>query len=428
MFEKVKRILPVSSRSFYARANDLDARLDALSEKINELTIIVNRNQNELELLNGRCRSQNAIYLISEPGYPNYGDELIVSEWLRYFAQTCPWRPVFIDCARAGSAAALLDGIHPHLVVVDTVARITLENDYVNDPEKNAAWLNSSLDDEGKAARYAAGIGIVRERADIIHLTGGGYINSMWRPNLARLGIAEWAHARGRRVLSTGLGLLPLNDNDVHYVNQRASFFDMFGVRDLETFNVVSGGNCHLMPDDCFVNGLDGCYSLEERLPEIMVCIQGDFISDQAALFSHVNRILQEWRVGEEEAIGVVECMPYSDYPIFSYLMEKGWRCRFFPLAYLLNEGFPARAGQKWISTRYHPHLLAAACGCSGVFISPNEKYYQIKHNAVLRMGSQWSNSVIGAAIPEPGRGFGDSGLRYAHQDAIREAVAPFYN
>ena len=55
---------------------------------------------------------RKALYLICEPGWPNYGDELIAREWLRYISSIDPDLPVILDCNRPGSAAAILYGIH----------------------------------------------------------------------------------------------------------------------------------------------------------------------------------------------------------------------------------------------------------------------------------------------------------------------------
>lgn len=47
-------------------------------------------------------------YLIAEPGYPNYGDELIAGEWLSLLGKYYPETPVVVDCARPGPAAVIL--------------------------------------------------------------------------------------------------------------------------------------------------------------------------------------------------------------------------------------------------------------------------------------------------------------------------------
>lgn len=128
------------------------------------------------------------------------------------------------------------------------------------------------------------------------------------------------------------------------------------------------------------------------------------------------------------ERIGVVECIPYDSQNAMQALGEHGWEPWLYPMQDLLERGFPAQAGQRWLSTRYHPHLLAAAKGCSGTFIAVQPGYYDVKHNAVLRMGSRWTQTCIGQPdIPQPGPGFADPSVRFMYRDQIRKQVAPLY-
>jgi hypothetical protein len=53
----------------------------------------------------------------------------------------------------------------------------------------------------------------------------------------------------------------------------------------------------------------------------------------------------------------------------------------------------PARAGQTWLSTRFHAHLTAAAVGASGVAVAVNPDYYLTKHRSLTDLGSRWTLS-----------------------------------
>ncbi len=72
-----------------------------------------------------------AHYLIGEAGFPNYGDELIAREWVKYLAQIDPETPVVLDCMCSGPAAAYLYGLHPRVMSVDTVAQLA-QNNYLD--------------------------------------------------------------------------------------------------------------------------------------------------------------------------------------------------------------------------------------------------------------------------------------------------------
>lgn len=380
-----------------------------------------------------------ALYLIAEPGYPNFGDELIAREWLRYLARQCPDREVIVDCARPGPAAMILRGAHPHAEFTDTMRRLGTENPFPYDGPIGdiAGFVAAALDDEGRAAQYAAGIRVLQRDVASIHMLGGGYMRGDWTCNLSRLAIGPWARGRGIPVMATGIGLMPISGDSLDFARGAVAAFDRFTVRDTATLDALDGAvgsgsvapsPATLAPDDCFVNGLDDCFMPPEELPDVMLCIQSDFIADQDALHRHVDAILESWGVGRTDPIGVAECNPVIDRPIFDHLVAEGYgNVRFYPVAEILERGFPARPGQRWLSTRYHPHLIAAAIGCSGSYIAVDPRYYSVKHQAVLRMGSQWTAAPLGSPAPQPGPGFADTRLRYRYRDQIRAVVAPLY-
>lgn len=380
---------------------------------------------------------RKALYLICEPGWPNYGDELIAREWLRYISSIDPDLPVILDCNRPGSAAAILYGIHKNLVCVDTIARLTFENEFVKgnhnleSVSEIAFAVRRALDWQGGNPHYASGVKLLEDAIAGVHYLGGGYLNGTWKPNLARLELGRWATDHGIPAIATGLGLMPLSKDDLSYANAAFESFDYVGVRDADTYDALNGvRNLYLDVDDCFVNGLEDCIQIDasELLPEYMVCVQHEFCCDSSLVFDAVDRALKAWGVKPGiDLVGVVECNPIIDRYIYDYLIGRGYSLRFYSTLELLSEGLPVRRDQKWISSRYHPHLVASSFGCSGAFINVDEEYYPIKQNAVLRMGSRW-NQISLESIPEaPGFGFEDLDSRDRYRDRIRSSVSDFY-
>lgn len=417
-----RKIFPVSARSFHRSMGYLDNQLHGIRA--------------ELDSLSYGTIDQRAFYLVCEAGYPNFGDELIAREWLRYLAATHPDIPVIMDCARPGPATCLLRKEHPHVSVVDTLYRLTVENVYaeqdVHAMSQSAKYIHSALNDEGIAARYSSGIRLLHRDVRAVHYLGGGYMNGNWFTTLTRLELAFWCAEQERHIplIATGAGLAPLYDEDgtLEYAQSRVSKFDAVVVRDEVSQSLLKcSGNVRLGPDDCFVNGLTNCYSAEGDLPDVMVCIQTDLVDDVDVLYRHVLEVLIAWDVDFQATIGVVECVPYTDFPILKVLESAGYKTRLFPAADLLEQGFPARPGQRWLTTRYHPHILAAARGCEGSYIVVNKNYYGTKHDAVQRMGSHWTQSQIGRPVPQPGAGFTDMALPHRYADQIRESASILY-
>ncbi len=349
-----------------------------------------------------------AHYLIGEAGFPNYGDELIAREWVKYLAQIDPETPVVLDCMCSGPAAAYLYGLHPRVMSVDTVAQLAQNNylDLLRETGKSeggvpvallAERLHAQLADAGQAPRYAA---------------------------------AQWAQQQDIPAVVSGVGLEPLTAGDAAYVHDVALAITAFSCRDQQSATAVDPKHdlVDLAPDDCFVNALSGVYRDDTAdLPDTMLCIQSDLTDDKQAVLRHVMDVFDHWHVPQGAPIGVVECIPRDSIDTMEALRAHGYTPVLFPLQHLIDFGFPARPGQRWLSTRYHPHLLAAARGCSGSYIVVKPGYYDVKHQAVLRMGSRWTQTAIGQPIPEPGAGFADPEVRYQYRDRIRTQVAPIY-
>lgn len=480
-------MLPISSRSFHSDAEFMKRQIAELQNQQRHSEELLARTQQTLEqtqetlarlndMVQRREANQKAHYLIAEPGYPNYGDEIIAAEWLRYLAKIDPHTPVIIDCMRPGPSTALLRKQHPHVTVTDTIARLTIENPVADGnaaadvPVQDvAATIVAALEDEGRAARLASGIRLLNRDVATIHVLGGGYMNSPWVANLARLAAPQWGMRHGIPSIGTGVGIVPLYPRDQQYVRDVAQSMVAFTCRDEKSVRAIDPtGHANIValaPDDCFVNGLSGLYdgrrgagfaasghpdgmremaegqrahpdwpasgSGVERgmLPRTMLCIQKDFVEDQQALFHHVIAVLEAWQVDKEkETLGIVECIPYECLELIAFLNEAGYRTELFPTQVLIDDGFPAAPGQRWLSTRYHPHLLAAAVGASGCYLSVRPGYYDVKHEAVLRMGSRWNEtSIEQPIIPQPGEGFAHPDVRFAYRDEIRRTAAAVY-
>lgn len=419
--EALRDRLPSSRRRSEAQFDEVGRRLGAIERRLSSLE--------------GQHLEGSRFYLVAEPGFPNYGDELIAREWVRYLAQLRPEVPVTLDCAKPGNAASILMGLHPRLAVVDTVSAVAKERESWDLSEMGgvralASWVRDTLELRGNPY-YAYAASLLARRTRVVHYLGGGYLNGEWLDNLARIELGSWMAERGVPVLATGLGLVPLEpgSDTAGYVREVLAKFRAVGVRDVRSGEALAGlANVTVMPDDCFVNGLEGVASAEERLPRTMVCMQVEFGVDGNLAFRHVERILEVWgvRPGGEE-VGVVECNPLADRGVYDYLVGRGYACRFFPTLYLLEQGLPVCEGQRWVSSRYHPHLVAAALGCSGCFVPINREYYGVKHEAVLRMGSRWNAAPMGEEPPQPGEGFADAGARLAYRDQIRAFASVLY-
>lgn len=339
------------------------------------------------------------LYLVSTAGHPNYGDELIAATWLRYLAQRVPNADVWLDCPQPGRAAALLAGIHPRLHVTDTLWRVSQQ---ANQEDRGMAHecARRLVTDRG-TPREDIGLDLAA-RAEKLHLIGGGHLTSRWPANLLLPTIAsQLVRLHEMPAFMTGAGLLPIDDADAEHVTLALRDFAHVDVRDAASaakFGVTLGA------DDVLLGLRTGTVRRDDRpTPTAMLLLQGD-VHDREALAAALPQALDVFRdrgLGGTQ-LGVVECVPPDDSWLLDEIQEQWGDVRFYPFAEVWQQGLPARAGQFWVTTRFHAHLVAAATGASGIAINTGVDYYKIKHASLVEMGTGWATGEVGSVWDSP--------------------------
>ncbi|MDT7673145.1 MAG: hypothetical protein QOD82_1047, partial [Pseudonocardiales bacterium] len=79
------------------------------------------------------------------------------------------------------------------------------------------------------------------------------------------------------------------------------------------------------------------------------------------------------------------------------------------------------------LSTRFHPHLMAAAAGASGVAIPVSADYYLTKHQSLIAQGSRWgvAKELTVPDLPTAG-GFPAEVVRRQHTAKVELADAVY--
>jgi hypothetical protein len=134
-------------------------------------------------------------------------------------------------------------------------------------------------------------------------------------------------------------------------------------------------------------------------------CLQSDLIEDFAdglgadGLTKAITVLIEQWNISGDE-VAAVEGIPGSDRVIFDRIAHLLPGAAFATFTDVWRHGLPARAGQTWVSTRFHPHLLAAAAGASGLALAGRRDYYPIKHQSLIDSGSNWQIADSLASLP----------------------------
>jgi polysaccharide pyruvyl transferase WcaK-like protein len=359
------------------------------------------------------------IYLVAPSGNPNYGDEFILRAWLRHLAVVRPHADVVVDCHTPGQAAVLMQGSHPRVTFVDTIWRICFGT--ANLPATEAAGVaRDVIADPGRMPRIVSGIELLA-RASTVHLIGGGYVNAVWSHHMALLAVAAAAAERsGGRAFATGQGLVPVGEPErLALLRELQSRFTLFDVRDDPSLNSLagSGGSSTFTGDDAWLGiGQDGVYdtSSEAAKRPVVFCLQSDLMEDFAegqgtdGLTRAVTQLIRQWGVAGHD-VAVIEGIPGADRIVFDRISHLLPGAVFVPFTTIWNDGLPANATQVWVSTRFHPHLLAAAVGASGLALAGRADYYPNKHLSLVEAGSHWGVANSTDLPPGPVRNGGFS-------------------
>lgn len=360
------------------------------------------------------------IYLVGTSGNPNYGDELITATWLKYLARVAPNSEVWVDCPNPGPSAVLLAHLHPRARFTDTFWRLSWEAP-ADGPWEVASFVQHAINNPGLAPRWVAGIELAA-RADVVHVIGGGFVNGIWPRHIGLLAAAVAAVRRSSgRAVMTGQGLWPVAEEAQPLLRNLVAQFTTADVRDDSSASLIGAG-ASMTGDDMFF-GIDQSLYRPDDLREIMICVQSDMLDVSVpALAGFLLDTLRTWGVRPEQ-VGIIEGIPRVDREVFALVEHDLPGARFYPFSEIMDAGLPAAAGQRWLSTRFHMHLMAAAVGAHGVAVSINSNYYTNKHRSLIERGSGWSLSE-GLQIPAvpTGGGFSADALRETQEQKVKLA------
>lgn len=345
--------------------------------------------------------SQNpeVIYLIATSGHPNLGDEFITAAWLRFLAEVRPEAEIWLDCPQPGIASHLYAGLHPRLRTTDVIFRVVWESREL-EPDEAFAHIDHRLRHLG-TPRYDIGL-LGARRASMIHILGGGYINALWPHHEGLLRAARTLkELSGATLAATGLGLTPFAHVD--RVREELTGFDHVTVRDQAS---VEGSGAELAPDDSLL-GLHSLPGLTTRAQtvqqdsDVWLCLQSDLADDGAfeSAIAAAREFLADPAIAGRN-VWYAEGIPGADRVAYDRLSDLIPEDNFVSFLKLWRDGFPARPGQIWFTTRYHFHLLAAACGAAGTAVEINDDFYRAKHQSLLEAGTGWGLVRSGEKVP----------------------------
>ncbi|MEV5374522.1 polysaccharide pyruvyl transferase family protein [Streptomyces nondiastaticus] len=344
-----------------------------------------------------REQERTGYYLVCPAGIPNYGDELIAATWLGYLAESAPHADVVVDCIGPEAAARRLAGIHPRTRFHNVLWQLCVDN-LSPDSARTAAAVAEAVREPAAHPALADGLAALLT-ADVVHLLGGGFINGIWPPFVGLLsGIATAAQRSGGRAAMTGQGLWPPAEGADAVIRSLAKDFDVVDVRDAASAGLLGAGSGVCSSDDVFLGAGPGLFHDGDDVPDVMVSVQSLLNGTEPdELARYIAKVVRGWGA---QRVGLLECAPTQDAEVLAVVRRALPGARTYAMTDVLARGLPVRPGQAWLSTRFHPHLVAAAGGASGVALSVRPDYYGTKHRSLTDGGSNW-RLLEGLEVPD---------------------------
>jgi len=337
-------------------------------------------------------------YLIGGSGAPNYGDELILLQWLRFLHEEVLPRqgggPVVVDNNSVAGSTTLFGGRYPGVEFVSRFKRVH------HDRNKGSFMANLvyglgffSQGHWRQHTELSEAVAKLRS-ARLVHLYGGGYINTLLSPQSAFLIglLADAARSFKIPVAATGIGITPLqfaDGEELAPLKQAIEAFSLFELRDVVGYNRLR----QLTGDaPALLCGQDDAF-LYPVVPQAgSAGLRRLHLSGYRAgnLFERAD--VQAWLQRYAPAFGETvywECAPKLEQEIVEGLRQHLPELRVAGVDELLFRGPPAHPADHMLAMRYHPHMVAARLGVSGQYLAQSV-YYEHKHGAVVHWGSRF--------------------------------------
>ncbi|MFI8632558.1 polysaccharide pyruvyl transferase family protein [Microbacterium sp. NPDC077663] len=354
------------------------------------------------------------LLLVGGGGIPNYGDELIIRNWLTWHdSHSTAARDIVVEGYRSRVLQSTFSDSFPRAKWSHNVRNARLAF------REKGFWgaLGGGLTSGDSETASVKSAYAQAKSALVLHIHGGGYINQKWPSHAFVLGLAAAAHsASGTHAVATGLGLGPLDDpnpDQQRLLDEVVEAFELIEVRDTFSYNYLQR-NLTGSRRDKIIQGLDDAFLYPVPPQQSSRRTLHVSLRDDSAGEGMIQRMSPEF-VGAFERHVFWACKP-ADTVAYAKLAKKYPFFESAGVRQLLEE---PRLGARdvMITERFHPHLMAARAGASGVFWS-GSSYYDTKHGSLVELGSPFTPDEGGEfSVPEHGQA-----SRMALNDAMNVA------
>lgn len=357
---------------------------------------------NEEEKMTSKNRK---VVLIGGAGWPNYGDELIVSAWKKFLVGHNVADEIFFYEGNARIAKSLhgSKSRKNKIYFRDDIERLSQNVgglDFWNQVIRGYRFIDKDGFNLYENIDFSA-----FKDASCVHLHGGGYLNDLWPQRGFYLGfVAALNKHYGIRIAATGIGLGPVNaipKSLEKVIEEIFSRFHIFELRDVDSFRKLkkqfSSSNIVYGLDDCFLQGIDQFVKkdLEPKKKLFLSFIEYNVRKISDEFWKDLNS-----RSKDFDEVVFFESSPDQDRKVVEVIGDKLSVDRVQSVKDSLSSGVLMGENDKVLCSRFHVHYVCARFGVKG-FYSQDSKYYDVKHQSIIDRGSDFLYSDFSSPIDE---------------------------
>jgi polysaccharide pyruvyl transferase WcaK-like protein len=328
------------------------------------------------------------IYLVTQAGYSNLGDELILEAWIKKYRKEYPDAEIIIDSPMTGMLPIIFKNTSKLKIITclwDISRKMHINN--IISPE----YINKIL-----GLEYTDNI---MSSISILHFIGGGYINSMFESNLLLPCIASYYKSKYKfKIVMTGQGLMPISKSItknlqlINAINNSLGQFDLIDVRDSSSSDYLKSIKVdHIQTcDDLFISKKEEIVAKKTRkkTPGRLVL---SVIDDSILSINFCLSLIANHDHSKNEIIFL--CLAEEDIKValkISNCISNERKYNIYTFYDLFERRFAFQESDFLFTQRFHCHLLGSLSGVHGICATTDHPYYDIKHESLIDIGSEY--------------------------------------
>lgn len=310
---------------------------------------------------------------------------MILRGWLQYYNSLNSLSRIVVDSNNATNSDKLFSSTFSETKFVDDLHRVSREGErsFWEQLKRGLRFFDDKQEDSPTFTRIRSDI----QRVKMLHFLGGGYITSFWPSSAFLLGFSAAAKENtGVQLVGTGLGIGPLpappNDHAKEILRKSFAAFDFLEVRDHASLDALRDLSVDVKMgiDDTFIEDLQD----EDRGYRTLHLSAFDPKGFADAIVSNALEI----RSAQFDRILFWSCCPsHAENQCYNFAELALGGVEKLTLSQQFTLPLPIRAGDFFITDRFHPHLYGARSGASGYTLTRGS-YYGPKHRSVTALGS----------------------------------------